>query len=70
MIVLGINNMHDASAAIVMDGKVVAAAEEERFSRYKHHVGFPASAMRYCLDEAGITVKDLDAVALSWRPWV
>ena len=52
-----------------MDGKVVAAAEEERLSRYKHHVGFPASAMRYCLDEAGITVKDLDAV-VSWRPWV
>lgn len=70
VIVLGINNMHDASAAIVMDGKVVAAAEEERFSRHKHHIGFPASAIRYCLDEAGITIKDLDAVALSWRPWV
>ncbi|GAN33054.1 MAG: carbamoyltransferase [Candidatus Brocadia sp. AMX2] len=70
MIVLGINNMHDASAAIVVDGKVVAAAEEERFSRRKHHVGFPVNAFQYCLDEAGITIKDLDAVALSWRPWV
>lgn len=70
MVVLGINNMHDASAAIVVDGNVVAAAEEERFSRRKHHIGFPAAAIRYCLDEAGVTMKDLDAVALSWRPWV
>lgn len=70
MITLGINNMHDASSAIVVDGKVVAAAEEERFSRCKHHVGFPASAIRYCLEETGVTIKDLDAVALSWRPWV
>ncbi|MEP9411384.1 MAG: carbamoyltransferase [Candidatus Brocadia sp.] len=70
MIVLGINNMHDASAAIVVDGCVVAAAEEERFSRLKHHVGFPASAIQYCLNEAGITIKDLDAAVLSWRPWV
>jgi len=70
VIVLGINNMHDASAAIVMDGKVVAAAEEERFSRYKHHIGLPVNAIRYCLDEVGITIKDLDVVALSWRPWV
>ncbi|MFN3532495.1 MAG: carbamoyltransferase [Candidatus Brocadia sp.] len=70
VIVLGINNMHDASAAIVVDGNVVAASEEERFSRCKHHIGFPAGAIRYCLDEAGVTMKDLDAVALSWRPWV
>lgn len=70
MIVLGINNMHDASAAIIADGKVMAAAEEERFSRCKHHIGFPVSAIQYCLDETGITIKDLDAVALSWKPWV
>ncbi|MCF6153657.1 MAG: carbamoyltransferase [Candidatus Brocadia sp.] len=70
MIVLGINNMHDASAAIVVDGNVLAAAEEERFSRRKHHIGFPVNAIQYCLDEAGITTKDIDAVALSWRPWV
>ncbi|MDR4509884.1 MAG: carbamoyltransferase [Candidatus Brocadiaceae bacterium] len=70
MIVLGINNMHDAAAAIVVDGNVVAAAEEERFSRRKNHIGFPASSIRYCLEEAGVTIKELDAVALSWRPWV
>lgn len=69
MITLGINNMHDASAAIVVDGRVVAAAEEERFTRRKHHIGFPANAITYCLCEAGITIKDVDAVAVSWRPW-
>ena len=70
MIVLGINNMHDASAAIVIDGKVIAAAEEERFTRIKHQIGFPANAVRYCLEEAGVTVSDVDAVGVSWKPWV
>ncbi|MCF6158409.1 MAG: carbamoyltransferase [wastewater metagenome] len=69
MIVLGINNMHDASASIVVDGKVVAAAEEERFTRKKHHVGFPANAIEYCLREIGATIKDIDVVAVSWKPW-
>ena len=70
MIVLGINNMHDAAAAIVVDGSLVAAAEEERFTRIKHQVGFPASAIKYCLEEAGITLKDVDMVGVSWKPWV
>ncbi|HZX48577.1 MAG TPA: carbamoyltransferase [Nitrospirota bacterium] len=70
MVVLGINNMHDASAAIVVDGSVVAAAEEERFTRRKHHVGFPLHAIRYCMEEAGVTIKDLDVIGVSWRPWV
>ncbi len=70
MNVLGINNMHDASAAIVVDGEVLAAAEEERFSRKKHHVGFPVRAIEYCLDEAGLTIADLDAIGVSWKPWV
>lgn len=70
MVVLGINNMHDASAAIVIDGKLIAAAEEERFTRRKHHVGFPANAIKYCMEEAGVTFGDLDDVAVSWRPWV
>ena len=70
MIVLGINNMHDAAAAIVVDGSLVAAAEEERFTRIKHQVGFPANAIKYCLEEAGITLKDVDMVGVSWKPWV
>jgi len=70
MYFLGINNMHDASAVLVRDGLVVAAAEEERFVRRKHISGFPVNAIRYCLDEAGITINDLDAVGVSWKYWV
>src|SRR5512139_2742559 len=69
MVILGINNMHDASAALVIDGKVVAAAEEERFTRVKHTKGFPVNAMRFCLDYAGITMRDVDMVCASWKPW-
>lgn len=70
MYILGINNMHDASAALTCDGKIIAAAEEERFTRKKHMVGFPYHAINYCLSEAGITIRDVDLVAVSWRPWV
>lgn len=70
MWVLGINNMHDASAVLVHDGKVVAAAEEERFVRKKHVSGFPKEAIRYCLKEGGITFAEVDAVGVSWRYWV
>lgn len=70
MIILGINNMHDASAALAIDGKIVAAAEEERFNRVKHSKGFPKRAMQYCLDQAGITIRDVDVVCAGWKPWV
>jgi len=69
MIVLGIHAMaHDTSAALVKNGKVVAAAEEERFVREKHTKKFPVNSVRYCLEEAGITVNDIDAVAISFKP--
>src|SRR6201747_851491 len=77
MKVLGVNAVfHDSSAALVVDGRVVAAAEEERFSRRKHGkrpVPFsawelPELAMRWCLEEAGLTPADLDAVAYSFDP--
>jgi carbamoyltransferase len=77
MRVLGVNALfHDPSAALVVDGRVVAAAEEERFSRRKHGkrpVPFaawelPEAAMRWCLDEAGLRPQDLDAVAYSFDP--
>jgi len=61
--------MHDASAALVIDGSVVAAAEEERFTRVKHTKGFPVNAMRFCLDYAGVGIKDVDIVCASWKPW-
>ncbi|MCC7202178.1 MAG: carbamoyltransferase [Nitrospirae bacterium] len=69
MIIVGINNMHDASAALVIDGEVVAAAEEERFTRIKHTRGFPVNAVRFCLDYAGIKIGDVDIVCASWKPW-
>ncbi len=70
MIILGINNMHDASAAIVIDGKVIAAAEEERFTRVKHTRGFPKNAIAFCLAYAGIKISDVDLICASWKPWV
>ena len=69
MFILGINAYHgDASAAIVHDGKLVAAAEEERFNRKKHCAGFPTLAIRYCLEAAGITAAELDHVGISRDP--
>ena len=69
MYILGINAYHgDAAAAIIKDGKLVAAVEEERFNRFKHSAGFPAHAIRYCLESAGIKVEDLDHVGVSRDP--
>src|SRR5262245_20271588 len=66
MYILGINAYHaDASAAIVCDGRLVAAAEEERFNRVKHSAGFPARAVRYCLGEAGIKPEELTHIAVA-----
>lgn len=67
--VLGINfGTHDAAAAVVRGGKVLAAAEEERFSRVKHTKEFPARAIAYCLDAASITVADVEQVAFFVDP--
>ena len=69
MYVLGINAYHgDASAAIIHDGKLVAAVEEERFNRVKHCAGFPEQSIRYCLDAAGIRLEDLDHIGISRDP--
>ena len=63
MYVLGIGcYYHDASAALLKDGVIVAAAEEERFTRKKHDVSFPVNAVRYCLKSQGITINDVDYV--------
>jgi carbamoyltransferase len=70
MNILGINAYHaNASAAIVCDGNLVTAVEEERFNRVKYAAGFPAAAVRYCLAEAGLTLKDIDHVAIPRNPW-
>jgi carbamoyltransferase len=69
MRILGINAHHaDASAAMVVDGKLVAAAEEERFRRIKHWAGFPSLAIEYCLREGGVGINDLDAIAVNRNP--
>src|SRR3954468_1369822 len=66
MIVLGLNAFHaDSAAALVKDGKLIAAAEEERFRRVKHWAGFPSEALNYCMKEAGVTLSDVDHIAVN-----
>lgn len=60
---------HDSSAAIIVDGKVIAAACEERFTRKKHDASLPENAIRYCLEAAGCKVEDLDAVVFHEKPF-
>jgi carbamoyltransferase len=66
MLILGLNAFHaDASACLVKDGALIAAAEEERFRRIKHWAGFPSEAIKWCLQEAGARLSDVDHVALN-----
>ena len=69
MYVLGISRVHDSAAALVRDGEIVAFAEEERFTRIKHDGGFPAEAVKFCLERGGITLADVDHVAYYWQRW-
>jgi len=67
--ILGISAFyHDSAAALVVDGEIVAAAQEERFTRKKHDEGFPQHAVDYCLSEAGLTPADLDYVGFYDKP--
>ncbi|HXW10207.1 MAG TPA: carbamoyltransferase, partial [Steroidobacteraceae bacterium] len=61
---------HDAAAALVVDGRIVAAAQEERFTRRRHDAGFPAHAARFCLAHAGLRLRDLDAVVFYDKPFL
>jgi carbamoyltransferase len=71
MIVLGLNAYHgDSAAALVKDGRLVAAAEEERFRRIKHWSGLPTEAMKWCLADAGIKLGDVDHIAINRNPRV
>lgn len=69
MNVLGLNTMENASAALVIDGRIISAAEEERFTRIKHQEGVPVHAIEYCLKEGGLRLRDIDIAALNWQPW-
>jgi len=71
MTVLGISAyFHDSAAALVKDGAVIAAAEEERFNRIKHYSGFPIFACKYCLEQAGMTINDVDKVVFYEKPFL
>ena len=69
MVILGVNAYHgDSSACIVIDGKLVAAVEEERFRRVKHWAGFPGEAVKYCLESAGLGIEQVDHIAVNRDP--
>jgi carbamoyltransferase len=71
MRVLGISAFyHDSAAALIEDGRIVAAAQEERFSRRKHDSNFPAAAIRYCLAEAAVALRDIDLVVFYDKPFL
>ena len=67
--ILGISAYyHDSAAAVLVDGNIISAAQEERFSRRKHDPRFPEQAIRFCLDQAGLSISDLDAVTYYEKP--
>ena len=70
MYILGISAFyHDSAAAIIKDGDIIAAAQEERFTRKKYDAGFPENAIKYCLSEAGITADQLDHIVFYDKPF-
>lgn len=69
MFILGLNSYHgDSSACLIEDGRIVAAAEEERFRRIKHWAGFPSEAIRYCLNEGRVSLDDVEYIAINRDP--
>ena len=69
MTILGISAFyHDSAAAIIRDGEVIAAAQEERFTRKKHDPAFPVNAARFCLQYAGCSINDVDAIVFYDKP--
>lgn len=71
MVILGISAYyHDSAASLLIDGKILAAAQEERFSRVKHDSSFPNKACRFCLDYANITIRDVDQIVFYEKPFL
>lgn len=71
MLILGVSAFyHDSAAALIRDGDIVAAAQEERFTRIKHDAAFPANAVRYCLEQAGVAGAQIDHVVYYEKPFI
>ena len=71
MRILGVSAFyHDSAAALIIDGKIVAAAQEERFSRIKHDPAFPCQAIAYCLEEGKLSLSSLDFIAFYDKPFL
>lgn len=71
MYILGISAYyHDSAVALIKDGEIIAAVQEERFTRKKHDAGFPLNGINYCLDEAGIILNDLDSIVFYDKPLI
>jgi carbamoyltransferase len=70
MYILGLTTLGDSAASLLHDGELIAAAEEERFTRKKHYSGFPYNAVQYCLDHANIKIADVEHIGHYWKPWV
>src|SRR3569833_1280168 len=71
MRILGISAFyHDSAAALLVDGRIVAAAQEERFTRKKHDPGFPSAAVHYCLSAGGLSAADIDHVVFYEKPFL
>ena len=69
--ILGISAFyHDSASALLIDGEVIAAAQEERFTRIKYTEQFPENAIRYCLSEAGLEISDLDYIVFYEKPFI
>ena len=71
MNILGISAFyHDSAACLIQDGKIVAAAQEERFTRIKHDASFPENAVKYCLEHSGLSIDEMDAIAFYDKPFL
>src|SRR3989304_2377396 len=71
MHILGISAFyHDSAAVIIKDGEIIAAGQEERFTRKKHDPSFPVNACKFCLDIAGVRIGELDAIAFYDKPFL
>ena len=67
--ILGISALyHDSAAALTVNGKIIAATQEERFTRIKHTPNFPTNAIKYCLDESGLCIDELDVIVFYDKP--